>query len=258
MGTDGGMIISMKKVIKFLMSNTISYAIISLITYAFYGTIIGICLAPSGMFMYKLWKFIGIDGIYDIIILTIGLGISIYIFFITSLLIFGIIERILVIGFKPGRYSVDSGVFARWLIYSGLHIILLSLVLPLMAGTPWSKMFYKILGCKMGKNVFINTRGLHDAYLLEIGDNVVVGGNTDISCHIFEGKELILGKIKIGSNTLIGTGCYIMPDATIGENCNIGLYSYIRKRKTIPDHSMIMAIPGIPAKKVAEIIRETK
>ena len=102
-----------------------------------------------------------------------------------------------------------------------------------MAGSTFSKMFYRILGAKIGKNTFINTKGLHDAYLLEIGDNVVIGGETNISCHIFEGNELILGKIKIGSNTLIGTNCYIMPDVTIGERCSIGLYSYIRKKRKI-------------------------
>lgn len=49
-----------------------------------------------------------------------------------------------------------------------------------------------------------------------------------------------------------------MPGATIGKNCNIGLYSYIRKNKVIPDNSMIMAVPGVPAKKVAEIIKDKK
>lgn len=63
-----------------------------------------------------------------------------------------------------------------------------------MSGTPFAKLFYKMLGCKIGKNVFINTKGLHDSYLLEIEDNVVIGGDSNINCHIFEGRELILRK----------------------------------------------------------------
>ena len=47
-----------------------------------------------------------------------------------------------------------------------------------------------------------------------------------------------------------------MPDVTIGNNCSIGLYSYIRKKRNIEDKSMIMAIPGLPAKKVAELIKK--
>ena len=248
----------MKKIIQFLMGNVITYTIISLLTYVFYGAVIGISLAPAVYIIYQYINIVGLGSILNIFLFAITLGVSIYVFFITALLVFGIVERILIIGFKPGRYSIDSGVFARWLVYSGLHVILLYMVLPFTSGTPFAKIFYKILGCKIGKNVFINTKGLHDAYLLEIENNVVIGGDSNINCHIFEGKELILGNVKIGSNTLICANTYIMPGATIGKNCNIGLNSYIRKNKKIPDNSMIMAIPGVPAKKVAEIIMDKK
>lgn len=132
------------------------------------------------------------------------------------------------------------------------------MVLPYVSGTVWNKLFYKILGAKIGKNVFINSPKLSDAYLLELGDNVVIGGDASINCHIFEGNSLILGKVKIGSNTLISAETYIMPGATIGNHCNIGLKAIIRKNKNIPDNSMILSFPGTPAKKVAEILKDDK
>jgi len=248
----------MKKILNFLITNQITYSIGMLFVYAFYGAVFGISLAPSLLLIHKVFNILTFSIPWHFLIFTITIGISLYLFFIVALLVFGIVEKILVIGFKPGKYSTSSFLFLRWLIYSGLHILLLNTVMPFMAGSSFAKIFYRILGAKIGKNTFINTRGLHDAYLLEIGDNVVIGGETDISCHIFEGNSLILGKIKIGNNTLIGTHCYIMPDVTIGNKCNIGLYSYIRKKRNIEDGSMIMAIPGINARKVAEIIKENK
>lgn len=245
----------MKKILNFLLTNPITYSIGMLFVYMFYGVVLGISLVPSVLLIYKVFTMLDFTSVWHFVIITIVSGVSTYLFFIIALLVFGIVERILVIGFKPGKYSTSSFLFIRWLIYSGLHILLLNTVLPFMAGSNFAKIFYRILGAKIGKNVFINTRGLHDAYLLEIEDNVVIGGETDISCHIFEGNSLILGKIKIGSNTLIGTHCYIMPDVTIGEKCNIGLYSYIRKKRKIDDGSMIMAVPGMSARKVAEIVR---
>ena len=94
--------------------------------------------------------------------------------------------------------------------------------------------------------------------MLEIGDNVVVGGFAQITCHIFEGRELTLGKVKIGDNTLISAEAFIMPGVTIGKNCNIGICSFVRKNRTIPDGIMTMAIPGISPKKVAEITKEER
>ena len=179
-------------------------------------------------------------------------------FFIVALIVFGIIERILTIGFKPGRYNPESFTFGRWLIYSGLHVIVLNMILPFVSGTMWNRLYYRIMGAKIGKNVFINTPKLADSYLLEIGDNVIIGGDASINCHIFEGNQLTLGKVKIGNNTLIGANSYIMPGATIGNKCNIGIKAIIRKNKTIPDESIILGFPGTPARKVVEIIKETK
>lgn len=246
----------MKKFFNFLLTNQFIYTIGMLFVYIFYGAVFGISLFPSAFILYKLFNILDFSNISHFILFLISIGVSIYLFFIVALIVFGIVEKILVIGFKPGKYSTSSFLFIRWLIYSGLHILLINTVLPFMSGSIFAKIFFRILGAKIGKNTFINTRGLHDAYLLEIGDNVVIGNETDISCHIFEGNHLILGKIKIGNNTLIGTHCYIMPDVTIGNRCNIGLYSYIRKKRNIEDNSMIMAIPGINAKKVAQIIKD--
>ncbi|MBP3285107.1 MAG: hypothetical protein J6M02_06365 [Clostridia bacterium] len=245
----------MKKIIQFLVANPVIFAIGSLVAYIFYGIVLGISLVPSGYLLYQAYRYLDFSQVPQFLLFFLCIGVSVYLFFITALLVFGLVERVLVIGFKPGRYSTKSFTFVRWLLYSGLHTFLLHFVLPYTTGTCWSKIFYRILGCKIGKNVFINTNGLHDAYLLELGDNVVIGGNTDISCHIFEGNELILGKIRIGSDTLIGTGCYIMPGAEIGNHCNIGIYSYVRKKKKIEDNSMIIAIPGLPAKQVVEIMK---
>ena len=250
----------MKKIVPFLMSNAIAYSILSLMVYVFYGAVIGVSLMPSFCMIHACASAFGLSGGWPLLLLALTLGLSVYVFFIAALMVFGLTERMLirVMGFKPGRYSVDSGMFAAWLIYAGLHLIIVKTVLPLMVGTPWAKLFLRLLGCKIGKGVFINTNVLYDPYLLELGDNVVLGGDCVINCHIFEGREIILGKITIGENTLISADAYILPGATIGKNCNIGLRAVVRKNKVIPDHSVIMAVPGLPMKKVAGLTREGK
>ena len=248
----------MKKLIEALMANPICNAISSMLTYIFYGSVLGVSLAPSAIFLYKMTEIMPLNSILNVFLFALCIGVAIHIFFISSAIVFGIVERILTIGFKPGRYSVSSFTFARWIIYSGLHVILLNLVLPYISGTIWNKLFYKLLGAKIGKNVFINSPKLSDAYLLELGDNVVIGGDASITCHIFEGNHLILGNIKIGNNVLIGAETYIMPGVTIEDNCNIGVKAFLRKNKTISEKSMILAFPGVPAKKIAELIKEEK
>ena len=99
----------------------------------------------------------------------------------------------------------------------------------------------------------INTWFLNDAYLLEIGDNVVIGGKTDVSCHTFEKEFLILKNVTIGRGTLIGQRCYISPGVTIGEHCVIGQYAFLRKNTFVPDRTTLSAIAGLPVRTVAQI-----
>ena len=245
----------MKKLIQFLTTNPIMFTVASLLTYVFYGLVIGASMIPSVLGIQYLLKLIDLSTIQGAIYLALGIGVAIYVYFITSLVVFGIVQKILTLGIKPGKYKTNTFTFARWIIYSGLHVILLNTTLPFMTGTAWIKLYFRILGCKIGKNVFINSKGLHDAYLLELGDNVVIGGDANISCHIFEGDTLILGKIKIGNNVLISAESYIMPGVEIGEKCNIGLKAYVRKNRKIESGSMIMTVPGVDAKKIAEIIK---
>ncbi len=119
--------------------------------------------------------------------------------------------------------------------------------------TFFSNLFFRLVGCKVGKRVYLNTWMLNDAYLIEIGDDVIIGGQTDISCHMFEHDCLILDKVHIGSGTLIGAHCYISPGVRIGERCTIGLNSYIRRNKRIPDGSTITVVSSLPIRDIARI-----
>ena len=186
----------MKKLIEALIKDPICNAIMSIFTYAFYGVVIGLSLTPSALFLYKMTEYIPLNNFLNVFLFALCIGCAIYMFFIVSLVVFGIVERILTIGFKPGKYLPASFTFGRWLIYSGLHVILLNMILPYVSGTIWNKLYYRIIGAKIGKNVFINSPKLSDAYLLEIGNNVVIGGDASINCHIFEGNQLILRKSK--------------------------------------------------------------
>lgn len=87
----------MKKIINFLMNNCITSTIILLITYIFYGVVIGISLIPSASLIYLFLQCITLDSILSIILLAITIGVCVYLFFITALIVFGIVERLLVI-----------------------------------------------------------------------------------------------------------------------------------------------------------------
>ena len=245
----------LNKVIRTLIENKILFLIASLLTYVFYGTLVGVSLMPSACIVHAYAAHAGFGSVSRVLIFAIILGLSLHVFWITSLLVFGVVERLMTLGIKPGQYEKYSVTSVRWLVYSGLHVLLINMTLHYMIGTPFAEFYFRLIGVKMGKNVFINSIKIFDPYLLELGDNVVVGGFAQITCHIFEGNRLILGKVSIGSNTLICAETFIMPGVEIGSCCNIGVCSHVRKNKKIPDNSIIMAMPGVSPQKIAAMMK---
>lgn len=253
----------MNKILKIISESVLVQITITLIVYSFYAVVIGVSLLPTTaliFYAFKNYLWISLSSqntnlFASVLIFSLSIGAGLFIYFITGIFVMGGLIRLLSLGIKPGKYPAVSLTMLQWLIYSGIYNIAHKTILPVVPITFFSNLFFKIVGCKMGKNVYLNTWTLTDAYLIELGDNVIIGAETDLTCHIFEGNHLIIDRIKVGKNTLIGAHCYIMPGVTIGENCVIGVYSFIRRNNTIPDNSKITALAGLPIKDMYRIER---
>jgi|WetSurMetagenome_2_1015567.scaffolds.fasta_scaffold00060_44 acetyltransferase-like isoleucine patch superfamily enzyme len=244
----------MKKILDFIAKSEPIQAAITLFIYAGDAVVIGISLMPSiWLFLWAKHVLLTRTAPLPVMAFSVACGCAVFLYFITGAIVMGVTIRLLSLGMKAGRYPMVSFTMLRWLIYSGIYHLAGKTILDLIPLSFLSTMFFRIIGAKIGRNVSINTWYLNDAYLLEIGDNVIIGGKTDISCHTFENGSLLLRHIKIGDGTFIGQRCYISPGVTIGRNCVIGQYSFIRKNKEIPDRSVIASLGGLPIREITRL-----
>ena len=232
-------------------------ALLTCVAYVVYALILGLALTPSiSLIAYALGKFQLSVSFISILGISMACGIGFVLFIFIGVFVFALFIRFFSWGIKPGNYPARSFTMMRWLFYSGLYTMAGRLVLSFVPMSFFINIFFKIVGAKIGKNVRINSWFLNDAYLLEIGDNVFIGGKTDVSCHTFENNVLILKNVKIGANAAIGQRCYISPGATIGDHSVIGQYCFVRKNKTIPPHSVLSTLAGMPLRTVARMEKE--
>lgn len=241
----------MNKLIRMIVGSKILQMIMVTLVLALYAGVLGLSLTPSVALILRTVRLLNRPG--GVLLFGLSLGGALYLYFVTGIVLIGALVRLLTIGIKPGRYPRQSLTFLRWMAYSGLHNLAKRTILPMVSGTFLVEFFYRLLGCRIGKNVQLFTWIINDPYLLELEDNVVVGGLTDLSCHLFEGDALILDRVRVGANTLIGAHCYISPGVTIGRNCVIGLNVYLRKNKHVPDNSIITSLGGLPIKEMAAL-----
>ncbi len=244
-----------QRILDFLIHSALISTLLTAVTFCFYSLVLGISLVPSFLILYNAVNWLLADvSAGRILAFCFIVPLSMYVFFGTAAIVFGIFERVITYGMKPGKYPTTSLTFVRWLINGGLHTVALNTFLPFVQGTAFFKLFLRICGCKIGKDVFINTKNLNDVYLLEVQDNVVIGGSTDITCHLFENGKLVLDHIFIGKGSLVGANCKLGPGIRIGENCTIGMDSYVRRGKDIKDSSVLISLPAMPIRDMVRIM----
>jgi acetyltransferase-like isoleucine patch superfamily enzyme len=101
------------------------------------------------------------------------------------------------------------------------------------------------MGCKIGWRAIISSDRLNDAYMVEIGNQSIIGSKVLITAHIAEKDNLILAPVKIGEKCLIGVGSQINPGCEIGDGAVIASRAVLPKYTKVPPGEIW---GGIPAK----------
>lgn len=113
----------------------------------------------------------------------------------------------------------------------------------------------KARGLKVGKETYLYSVGTIDhiyPHLISIGDDVMISTNVTILAH--DASPCVVkcgtkvGRVIIGNNVFIGTGCTILCDTKIGNDVIIGAGSLVTS--DLPDGGVYA---GMPARRICSI-----
>ena len=137
---------------------------------------------------------------------------------------------------KPGHYPLSKNITKLLAIRVSAdqttRMMLTPLdFMPLIVNRYLRPFFLRCYGVKVGKNVYFSRDNKVDASpLIEIGDNIIVGQLSVISCHFIAKQELVLDKVFIGHNVTIGDYAIILPGAILQNNIVIGPKAIVPKK----------------------------
>jgi acetyltransferase-like isoleucine patch superfamily enzyme len=195
-------------------------------------------------------RFIDFSSLFGIIIFTLLLVFEFFLFIIFETFIPGLFIRIFRLKVDEGEHdiSIKDRNFYKYSLFFMLYRPSLKLIgiLPLL---PLRIRFLKLCGLKMGKSsVLTGSELIHDPYLVEIGEQTLIGGWSQITAHLGE-KKLWVKKVKIGNNCLIGGKSFIMPGVIIEDNVTVALNSVVLKNTHLEKGMMY---GGTPVKKIGK------
>jgi acetyltransferase-like isoleucine patch superfamily enzyme len=207
--------------------------------------VISLAVLPGILLVHYVW---GVTLAYSIVLrfwlICVSLVSAFFIYGFCLIIILGLLRIVFRLNLQEGEYRIASLGIYRWMFINGLYMIAAITFMDFILLTPFSILFFRLMGAKVGKNVQINSKKCFDLSLIEIGDNAVIGGYATVMCHSFERNRLILRKVKIGKNVVLGLNSVVMSGAEIGEGAFITAGAILGKNKQVAPYSVYVGVPA--------------
>lgn len=148
------------------------------------------------------------------------------------LLLMSVIFKWLVIGkFKEGIYPLWGFYYFRfWFVKKCVDIT----PVALLTGTPFLAMYFRLMGTKIGKNVYLGSDRVRIFDLVSIGDNSSISKETNILGYIVEDGMLKLGSIAIGNNCFVGARSLLNGNTRMEDDSALLELSMLPENTIIP------------------------
>lgn len=106
--------------------------------------------------------------------------------------------------------------------------------LETLQGTPMLAWYLRLLGCRIGRGVYIDTAGFIESDLVEVGDRAILNRDCVLQTHLYEDRVMKGSKLRIGADCEIGTNSIVLYDAEMKPGARLGALSLVMKGETVP------------------------
>lgn len=151
-----------------------------------------------------------------------------------------------------GRYKTRSApmwtmfVWVSEGITSLYESIAIQNCLNYVRGTPFLPMLLRLLGVKVGKNVYLDTADITEFDCVSIGDNSELNSFSGPQTHLFEDRIMKIGEVKIGSHVTVHCRSIVLYNAEVADQTLLGPLTLVMKGEKIPTQSAWIGSPAQP------------
>jgi non-ribosomal peptide synthetase-like protein len=144
---------------------------------------------------------------------------------------------------KAGDHPLWGAYYFRWWL---VRRILAATPIQYIAATPLINVYFRLLGARIGRNVFMGVDYIDAADLVTIGDDVIVSGGAVLSTVCVERGLLQIGSIDLGRGVFIGNMAVVERDTTIGEGAALDDLSALQAGSRLPAGERWTGAPARP------------
>jgi len=106
--------------------------------------------------------------------------------------------------------------------------------LETLRGTPLLPWYLRLLGCRIGRSVYIDTTGFIEFDLVELGDRSILNRDCILQTHLFEDRVMKGSRLRIGLDCEIGAESIVLCDSEMKDGARLGALSLLMKGEVLP------------------------
>jgi hypothetical protein len=154
---------------------------------------------------------------------------------LTLIFVVPLVNKLLPLKVKPLRASWYSLSVIPWYYHNALTYLVRYTFLDFITPTPLNKLFYQMMGMKIGKGTMINTSNISDPCLIELGDYVTIGGSASLVAHYGQKGMLIIEPLVVKDKATIGLKASLFGDVIVGKGALVKAHEVVMPKTRIPD-----------------------
>ncbi len=200
-----------------------------------YVLCMGLSLTPGMALALKVWELT--EGSHFILRnFSMGLSVATGFFMYGMTLIFVVpaINKLLPLKVRPQKASWYSLSVVPWYYHNALTYLVRYTFLDFITPTPFNKLFYQMMGMKVGKGSMINTSNISDPCLIEIGDFVTIGGSATLVAHYGQRGMLVIDRLIIEDEATIGLRACLFGDVVVGKRALVKANEVLLPKSRVP------------------------
>jgi len=149
----------------------------------------------------------------------------------TMMLVSIIVKWLLIGKYKQGVHPLWGFYYFRfWLAKKFVDAV----PLTLFSGTPFIKIYYRLMGAKIGKGVYMGSDRLRAFDLINIGNNCSISKEAALLGYIIEDGLLKIGTVTVEKDCFVGVRCLLNINTKMEMHASLGELSLLTPGSTVP------------------------
>ncbi len=202
-----------------------------------------LCIAAQTAALVPIFAFAGLQWMLPYLAYTyyagvigrlqaLWVGAGAFVIMPPAMILFSIAVKWVVIGrYKAGDYPLWGSYYFRWWF---TRRFLSTIPVQYLSGTPLMRIYYRLLGAKVGRGAFLGLDQFDAPDLVTIGDEAIVADGAQFATTGVERGRLRLGTVEVGARAEVGAMAVLSRDSRLGDGAVLEDLSLLPAGESVP------------------------